>query len=112
MVMSNDSSFAMGMSIARGCERMVREGGTDPAARIGYGWKVVLGRAPAASELAAARKGYDRFLARYRADVPAAVAYLKQGESARDASLDPAELAATSAVASLILNLDEAVTKE
>jgi hypothetical protein len=44
--------------------------------------------------------------------VPAAVAYLKQGESARDAALDPAELAAASAVASLILNLDEAVTKE
>jgi hypothetical protein len=94
-------------------ERMIREGGATPDARIAHGWKLVLGRAPSARELAAAQRGYDRFLARYRADRPAAEKYLlQQGESPRDPSLDVAELAAASTVASLILNLDEAVTKE
>ena len=34
------------------------------------------------------------------------------GESKRDGRLDVAELAAYTAVASMILNLDEAITKE
>ncbi|MFN0101583.1 MAG: DUF1553 domain-containing protein [Bryobacteraceae bacterium] len=93
-------------------ERMLREGGTNPAARIGYGWKLVLGRQPRTGEMAAIMRAYERFLARFKADKPAAEAYLKQGESPRDMALDPSALAAASAVASLILNLDEAVTKD
>jgi hypothetical protein len=93
-------------------ERMMREGGSSPAARIGYGWKLVLGRQPRTGEIAPILSVFERFLARFKADFGAAEAYLKQGESARDRSLDPAELAASAAVASLILNLDEAVTKD
>jgi hypothetical protein len=37
---------------------------------------------------------------------------LSEGEHPRDETLDAAELAAYTAVASLILNLDETVTKE
>jgi len=37
---------------------------------------------------------------------------LKQGESPRDAALDPSELAAYTGIASLVLNLDEMVTKQ
>jgi hypothetical protein len=37
---------------------------------------------------------------------------LSQGESQRDEKLDAAELATYTTVASLILNLDEMVTKE
>ena len=38
--------------------------------------------------------------------------YLSQGESPRDEELDVSELAAYATVASLILNLDETITKE
>ena len=38
--------------------------------------------------------------------------YLSVGESRRDETIDPVELAAYAAVASLILNLDETITKE
>ena len=38
--------------------------------------------------------------------------YLAQGEAPRDEKLDARELAAYATVASLILNLDETVTKE
>ena len=42
----------------------------------------------------------------------AAVKYLNYGDSTRDESLSPNELASYTAVASLILNLDETITKE
>ena len=86
----------------------MREGGGDASARLGYGWKLVLGRQPRTGELASTLRAYERFLARFKSDPAAAVAYLKQGESERDMKLDPAELAASATVASLILNLDEA----
>ena len=38
--------------------------------------------------------------------------YLNQGESPRDPNIDAAELAAYTAVANLLLNMDEAVTKQ
>src|SRR5947207_2584043 len=49
---------------------------------------------------------------RFQSDSAAAVQYLAQGEAARDQKLDAPELAAYAAVASLILNLDAAVTKD
>ena len=92
-------------------ERMIREGGLDPSARLAYGWKLVLGRQPRTGELASITIAYHRFLTRFKTDPAAAEAFLKQGESLRE-PLDPAELAAAATVASLILNLDEAVTKD
>ncbi len=52
------------------------------------------------------------YLDDYKAKPEAAAKYLSQGESPRDAELDASELAAYSTVASLILNLDETITKE
>ena len=50
-------------------------------------------------------------VARFRADEPTALKLLSVGESPRNEQLPPAELAAWSIVASVILNLDETVTK-
>ena len=47
-----------------------------------------------------------------RHDPEAARKYLSQGESPRDEELDVSELAAYSTLASLILNMDETITKE
>jgi hypothetical protein len=52
-----------------------------------------------------------RQIDRYRADEKAARKLLAVGESPRDDSLPPAELAAYTILASVILNLDETVTK-
>jgi hypothetical protein len=92
-------------------ERMLREAGTEPEARIAHGWKLLLARAPRPEETRTARAAYNRFLTRYRAAPKDAEQYLSQGDSPRDTALDPAELAAATAVASMILNLDEAVTR-
>ena len=56
-------------------------------------------------------KIFQRQLAVYREDPEAAVKLLSVGESKRNEKLDVAELAAWATVASVILNLDETVTK-
>jgi len=48
----------------------------------------------------------------FRKDRRAAAKLVAVGESARDARLDVAELAAWTTVASAILNLDETITKQ
>jgi hypothetical protein len=92
-------------------ERMIREGGETAASRIAYGFELATARMPREREsqiLAESLKFYrDEFT-----DPAAAARYLSQGEAPRDEKLDARELAAYAAIASLILNLDAAVTKE
>ena len=68
-------------------------------------------RTPTAKELAVLRQVLDKQLAKYQGDEKAALQLLAVGESPRDERLAPAELAAWTIVASVILNLDETVTK-
>jgi hypothetical protein len=93
-------------------ERMLKEGGSTPADRLTYGWRLAMARKPEGPELASLSKGFAAYLAKYRFNPGAATALLDVGESPRDDSLDPAELAAYTAAANVILNLDEAITKE
>lgn len=93
-------------------ERMMREAGPEAGSRIDLGWRLVLGRAPKSDEKASILRVFDRFLTRFRGDLKASEAFLKQGDSPVDPQLAPADLAAYASIASLILNLDEAVTKE
>ncbi|MBI3684243.1 MAG: DUF1553 domain-containing protein [Acidobacteria bacterium] len=93
-------------------ERMMIEGGGDPGERIRYAFRLALAREPREREAQVLGRVWEQLRSRYRRDRDAAVKYLSPGESARDESLDPSELAAYASVASLILNLDETVTKE
>ena len=51
-------------------------------------------------------------LVQYRADPAEAEKLLSAGESPRDKSIDTAELAAYTTAASVILNLDEVITRQ
>ncbi len=93
-------------------ERMMLEGGSTPEARIEFGWRLLLVRPPNGRESQALMRAFGKFLRNYRNDSPAAMELLNEGDSAWNRSLDAGELAAYSGVASLILNLDETVTKE
>ncbi len=93
-------------------ERMIREGGRTPGERVARGYRLVLGREPEAKERKVVLDLLAKFEQRYASERDAADEFLKQGESTRDKSIGPADLAAYTGVASLILNLDEAVTKE
>ncbi|MCX8157381.1 MAG: PSD1 and planctomycete cytochrome C domain-containing protein [Verrucomicrobiae bacterium] len=91
--------------------RMLKEGGSLPPQRLTYGFRLVTGRAPSASEMNILRQSLESHLARYRANTEAARQLVRVGEWPVDESLDTAELAAYTLVANLLLNLDEVVTK-
>ena len=93
-------------------ERMMSEGGDTPKDRIAYGFELVTARMPEPDESEPLEALYRKFLGNFRADTDAAVQLLGQGSLPRDPSLDEAEVASYATVASLILNLDETVTKE
>ena len=92
--------------------RMMREGGASPDERIAYGFRLALARPPTDSERAPLRRAFDQFEDHFAIDPDEAVMYLREGDSPADPDLEPVELAAYASVASLIFNLDEAVTKE
>jgi hypothetical protein len=92
-------------------ERMMREGGTGVDERLAYAFRLATARPPAAGELKTLRETFDRRLAEYRSKPEAAAKLLSVGESGRDAALDAPELAAYTTLASVLLNLDEVITK-
>jgi hypothetical protein len=80
--------------------------------RITLAFRLATSRTPTPAELRVLREGLEYQLARYREDRDAAAKLLGVGESPRDTSLPESELAAYTAMAGLLLNLDETVTKE
>ncbi len=93
-------------------ERMLTEAGPLPSRRLSHGFRLATARMPNPAELLTLQAGLERRLTHYRADRKAAEALLGAGESPRNPGLNVAELAAYATVASVILNLDEVVTKQ
>lgn len=93
-------------------QRMMREGGVSTASRLSYGFRLVTARDPRTAELAILEASLERTLRDFQSDPASASAFLKIGEAPTDASLQVAELASYTTLASTMLNLDEAVTKE
>jgi len=87
-------------------ERMLRGGGLDEGAHL------VLGRGVRPAERPVFEGALAKFRARFSAHRDDAAKYLSQGASPRDPSIDVAELAAWTSVANLLLNMDEAVTRQ
>jgi hypothetical protein len=86
--------------------RLVTEGGATLEDRITYGYKITVSREPSESELHRVREFYTKQLTSYQADPPAA-------EKTIQAKAENApEMAAMTMVANVLLNMDEAVTKE
>jgi hypothetical protein len=109
LVLLNDPTYVE--AARKLAERMMAEGGATPGERIGFGFRLATARLPADGELAVLRETFERRLAHYAANADAAAKLLGAGESPRNAALPPAELAAYATVASMILNLDEVITK-
>jgi hypothetical protein len=97
---------------ARGlAQRMLSEGGATPAERIAFAYRTVLSRAPETEESQIVEAELAAHLDRYRMDEAAAKQAIAHGESKPKADLAPADLAAYSLVANMILNLDETLTR-
>ncbi len=91
--------------------RMLTEGGSRRAEQIAYGFRLATGRKPRREEIEILQGVLREQLREYRAAPSAAQALLDVGDFKAPTSLDPSELAAWSTIASMILNLDETVTK-
>jgi hypothetical protein len=90
----------------------IREGGSDPAGRIRVLFRRALSRPPDAREEAVTASMAADLLAAYEKDPAGAEEYVSHGASPRPRDVDARELAAWTAVASSILNLDETITRE
>ena len=91
---------------------LVETASEDVGDRIEHGFQCLLGRKPSEEEIALLMDAHSVFVARYQDDPASAETLLSVGEKRRDTSLDASQHAAMTMVASLMLNLDEAVTKE
>ncbi|MEX2120028.1 MAG: PSD1 and planctomycete cytochrome C domain-containing protein [Pirellulales bacterium] len=92
-------------------ERMMTEAGAEPAERIAFAFRLATARQPSQVEADVLSRIFDEQLAVYRGNAEMAAKLLDVGQSPRNEQLEPAELAAWTTVASVILNLDEVVTK-
>jgi hypothetical protein len=106
----NDVTF---LEAARHLGQLAVKHSSDPAARLAYMFRRATGRHPKPSEASLLGNNLSYHLDYFStAGESKARAYLSLGDSKPDPSLSPRELAAYSAVASLILNLDETITRE
>ncbi|HJT79126.1 MAG TPA: DUF1553 domain-containing protein, partial [Gemmataceae bacterium] len=93
-------------------ERMLTEGGATPAQRLSFAFRRATARPPSPAEMQVLLRGLERYERQFRANSESGRRFVHHGDSPVDPRLDPAELAAYTAAAEVILNLDETITKE
>jgi mono/diheme cytochrome c family protein len=110
LTLMNDPVFVeMAGALAR--RMAVETKSADPSAKIERGFRLLLARAPRANEAELLAAAYAAELAVYRAD-EAKTAKVLASAKLEASEAKAAELAALLHVATLLLNLDEAITKE
>ena len=92
-------------------ERAILEGGATPEARLSYAFRLAIGHAPEPQDLAILVRTLEQMRATYQGDEKVATQLLSVGASPRNTGISVSELAAYTAITSMILNLDEAITK-
>jgi len=110
LVLMNDPTFVEASRAL--AERAMTEGGSTTPGRVARICSLLLSRGPSDLEVEVLSGVYDRQLAIYQADAGAAESLLGVGESPRNEELNAAEHAAWTCVASMVMNLDEAMSKE
>ena len=109
LVLMNDPAY---VEAARGlAQRVLREEPRDAERRLVRAFRHTLGRVPKPDEVAVLHKTYEQQLSNFRDDPGSAKALIQVGESPAPEKVDPGELAALTAVANVLLNLNETITK-
>ncbi len=91
--------------------RMIHEGGDNSAARVDFGFRQLLVRPPEDAEVASLVRFYESTRLHFDADPKAAETLLKSCHTPPLENATVVDLASWTAVASVLLNLDEGVTK-
>lgn len=93
-------------------QRAWHQGGTTPVDRLTHAFQLVLSRKPHPREQELLVRAWEYHRDRFTRDPENAKAFSKLGETAPEGNIPIEQLAAYSVVAQILLNLDEAVTKQ
>ena len=109
LVTMNDPQFT---EAARNlAQRMIKEGGKTPQERVTFGYRLVASRQPKPIVANILLAAYNEELENFKNNAEAANKLLGIGASKRDETIGVAEHAAWTIVASMLLNLDEVITR-
>lgn len=92
-------------------ERIIKHEAATENERLEYAFGTATGRAPTRTELAMLQDCLLTYRASFGSANEKAVEFVSHGESSRNPTIDAVELAAHTALASVLLNLDETITK-
>jgi mono/diheme cytochrome c family protein len=109
LVLLNDPTFVEAARVF--AARIVREGGADVDDRIAWAYRQAVSRDPEPKIAKALRDVYSKHLQQYQQDTVAAEQLISHGQFPVPQELDPAELAAWTSVARVVLNLHETITR-
>ena len=109
LVTMNDPQFT---EAARNlAQRMIKEGGKTAQERVTFGYRLVASRQPKPIVANILLAAYNEELENFKKNAEAANKLLGIGASKRDETIGVAEHAAWTIVASMLLNLDEVITR-
>jgi hypothetical protein len=109
LVLLNDPQYIEAARVL--AQRLLREAPADADLRIEMAFRLATGRRPEPREQQILRQLYHEQLALFRKQPEQTGAYLATGESPVDSDLPPDQLAATTVLASALMNLHEFVMK-
>jgi len=110
LVLLNDITYVEAARVF--ATKMMRKGGESPRKRIAWAFRRATGRHGSDREIAILEAGLARHLEEFGRNANEARRVVELGDSKAGAKLGAAELAAYTLVASVILNLDEVLTRE
>lgn len=110
LVTLNDPTFVEAARVF--AQSILTEGPADLDGRITHAFRRAVVRMPKDNERATLTKYHAQMLKRFQADPKDAAQLVAVGIAARPEGLDPAEHAAWTMIASILLNLDETQTRE
>jgi hypothetical protein len=109
LVLLNDPTYVEAARVF--AERLVKEGGSDDAARIRFAFQQAMLRDPSAQEASVLAALLQRHRKEYAAEPASADGILTTGEKVPTSSIPKAELAAWTSLSRVILNLHETITR-
>ena len=109
LVLLNDPTYVEASRVL--AARLIREAGTDPAARLDRAFRLAVARPPRPEETAILTRLLIRHERQYQDDPAAARALLGIGDAPVPPGLNSAELAAWTSVTRTLLNLHETITR-
>ncbi|MCH2124097.1 MAG: DUF1553 domain-containing protein, partial [Pirellulaceae bacterium] len=110
LVLMNDPTFVEAGRVFG--QRILIEGGKTDREKLIYAFRTAVSRFPTQAEATVLQEILAEQRTIFGLDLAAAEKLVKNGESLPWDGVDPAELAAWTSVGSVLLNLDEAITRE